>query len=335
MGGAAVHENAVSEPEDPPVGRKRQLDVVDLIAGLDGGAAVLAPLLHPLQRHAEFERQEGHHELLGVGEGLHPETATHVGGDDPDPVRRSPECLGQRRPERVGDLGAAPDREEVCAAIVGGDHTPRLHGVAGEPSGVQPAPADVGGFGERRLDVAETRGDAQRAIIGPVVVKERSTRGQGRRGIGQGRPRFQVGDHPLCSVSGGVRVAGDDHGEWIAHVPDAIGRQQRPVLVAHEGAVVTEGAHQLLLEDSAVSLVGCHGGEPPGEVVAAPAADTPGDVHADDGPVRDMAAHEGHVAHARQVDVGHVAPVAPQQAGILAPSDPSAGRSHQATSMAQ
>ena len=219
--------------------------------------------------------------------------------------------------------------------IVAGHHTARLHGMAGEPSGVQPAPADVGGFGERRLDVAETRGDAQRAIIGPVVVEEGSTRGQGRRGIGHGRQRFQVGDHPLGSVSGGVRVAGDDHGEWIAHVPDAIGRQQRPVLVAHEDAVVAEGAHQSFLEDTAVGLVGCRGGEPPGEVAAAPAADTAGDVHADDGPVRDMAAHEGHVAHARQVDVGHVAPVAPQQAGILAPSGPSAARHSQATSMAQ
>ena len=130
-------------------------------------------------------------------------------------------------------------------------------------------------------------------------------------------------------------MAGADDGEWIAHVPDAIGRQQRPVLVAREDAVVAEGADQLLLEDSAVGLVGCHGGEPPGEVAATPSADTAGELHADDGPVRDMAAHEGHVAHARQVDVGHVTPVAPQQPGVLAPPDPSAGRGHQGTSMAQ
>ncbi len=335
VGGAAVHDDAVANPEDAPVGCQGQFHVVGLVARLDGGGPVLAPLLHPLQGHAQLERQECDDELLGVGQGLDAESAADVGGDHPDPVRRPPERLRQRRPERVGDLGAAPHREEVGSRIVAGHHAARFHGVAGEPPGVQAAPPHVGGRGEGRLDIAEPRGDAQRAIVRPVVVEEGSIRGEGRRGVGHGRKRFQVGDNPLRGIGGGVRIPGDDHGERITDVPDAVGRQQRPVLVAHEDAVVTECVHQPLLEDTAVGLVGRHGREPPGEVGPAPAADAAGDVHADDGRVREMAAHEGNVAHARQLDVGHVVPVATQQAGVLSPPGPGAGRSHRAASAAR
>ena len=139
------------------------------LAAVVGQQELLAPREDDLDRPAGRPRQ-GRDLRLEAELALRAEAAAEVRHDDPDPVLRQAERLGDARPHRERHLRRRPDRDVVALPL--GEDRPRLdrHGVRAVGD-VAARDDDIGaGHGGRgvALDDRRARGDV--AVAGEVLV---------------------------------------------------------------------------------------------------------------------------------------------------------------------
>ena len=83
-----VGEHPGAQAGDRPIAFGGELDVLDLVAAVDGRDEILAAVLHPLHRTPQSYRQMGCEHVLGIDIGFAAETTANLWGDDTDAVLR-------------------------------------------------------------------------------------------------------------------------------------------------------------------------------------------------------------------------------------------------------
>ena len=181
--GAGVAPGVGLDREQLPVGGEPGAQHVAVLAGVGRGQQVLDAVLDPLERdpgHRHGHQAQG--DVLGVEDGLDPEAAADVGGDDADVALGQVEQLGELGAHDVGDLGAGPERQLAVGDLVARDPGPALDGVAAVPVGGHLAVHDDRGLRERGLDVAGTEGAGEQDVVRCLVVHGVGDRVRGRPG---------------------------------------------------------------------------------------------------------------------------------------------------------
>ena len=224
--GAGVIQEDGANAEDPSRLVEGDLRIVDLLPLLVGGHEVLAPVFDPLHRTPEPLRGQRHQDLLGIKHHhLGPESAAHVGGDDPDVGLRQPEHRREPVADRNGGLRAVPDLEQAGARVPRGDDPAGLQGRRRPAVHHQPVPEAARGAGEGALDVPDPL-RVPRADVGPgVLVHERRGRCDRVLEAHRGGERRVLDVHEIERVLGRVPALGDDQRHRFPHIPDGGGRQ--------------------------------------------------------------------------------------------------------------
>ena len=302
--------------EDPAVLAQRQLAVEVDVAREAGRDQVSGAVLDPLHRALGEDRGQDRHHVAGVDRHLVAEPAAEVGGDDPDLVLGQLGDQGDRGAHDVGSLGGHVDRELAGGPVEVGDRAAALHRRGVRPRVVQRDLRDHVGLGERLVGpllVADlpVEGDVVVLVL-LVVADHRRAVGLGLGRVDDRRQRVVLDVDRLARVLGDVGVVGDDAGDLLALEAHLVGGQHGLRVIAerrHPGQVA--GGHHLAGEDQpdARDLVGL------------------ADVDRADAGVRERAAQDLHVQHARQDDVVDVVPAATDEAVVL---DPAAAGAHPA-----
>ena len=115
-------QHGSAQTQDPSVRIHSDRDLPVLVAFLRRREKVLAPVLLPCHRTAQFHCGRGDHRLLGVERRLGAEAAADMGRDHADGIRGRaradrPACRGKMR-----RLRRRPNRQHVAARIVTGQH---------------------------------------------------------------------------------------------------------------------------------------------------------------------------------------------------------------------
>ena len=302
--GVGVHPEA----EDLAVAAQRHLALEVDVAREPGRDEVAGLVLDPLDRALEQDRGQDRADVARVDRHLVAEAAADVGRDDPDHLLgdlghhrdRGPDDVRRLAghvdrelaggPVEVGDRAAALDRRRVAARVVQlqlGDHVGPLEGPVGARLVADlPVVDDVVG------------------LVDLVVADHRRVRGQPLPRVHDDRQRLVVDVDQLARVLGDVRVVGDDAGHLLALEAHLVGREHRLGVIGergHPGEV--PGRHHLAGQHQADA------GQRP----------RPAGVDRLDARVRQRAAQDLHVQHAREHHVVGVVALAPDEAVVLDP----------------
>ena len=215
---ALVEQEPVTEREDGPVPRRRQLGVVDLLARVRGALEVLAPCLDPLDGPPEPRRHHRDQDVLGIDRALGPEPAPHVGRDDTKLAGRQAERLPERALEPVGHLGRAPHGEPVAGRRRLGQDAPRLHRDSRVARHADPRLDAHGRAVQEAIGIADPGLERHAHVVAPGLVDQGRS---GRQTVLHVRDRRQdlvLDLHQLERVLGGVPVGRHHHGHRLADV---------------------------------------------------------------------------------------------------------------------
>ena len=98
-----------------------------LVAAMEAGDEILAPVLHPRDRRLELAREPGHDHEFGRQRHLLAEAAADVGRDHPQIRFRHADQVGDDRPHRVRHLRRTGERHAFAGGIPGRMRGARLH----------------------------------------------------------------------------------------------------------------------------------------------------------------------------------------------------------------
>ena len=305
-------QEARLEAEDAAVVAEPDRDVVDLAALLGGADEVLAPVLGPLDRHAQPVGGEGDEDLLGIElDHLDAEAAADVGGDDLHLL----EAEVEQQAEAGADTGRGLRRvvhQQPALVVEAGDDRAGLERHRSAALDVEVPAEHVVRRGQSGVDVAVLLGDAAHHVVGPVAVHQRRVRLGGAREVGDDRQRLVLDADGAGGVLGDVAVLGHDHGDDLADVADLV-LGERVLRAGGDDRLVRDDQRQRVREPALEVLVGVDG-------VDAFDGERAGDVDVDDAGVRVVRAHEGGVGGMGREVVG-VAAVAGEQTPVLAALD--------------
>ena len=292
------------EPDQLAVSAHRRLDVHPLVSGVTPGDEMLDPVLDPLHRAREQVGGRADRQVLTGRVGLQPERATDVVGAHDDPVGRQAEDRGEVQAQGVrvlvrGVVGEPP-------GFWYGEPGPGLHGHAGVAVLDKGLAHDVVGERERRVDIAPGLLGSPQDVARGVVEQRRGVGRERAVDVGDDRERFEHEIGQLgCVLGEGARL-GDDDGDDVARVPDAVDGQHA---VGRDPQVPRRGS---LEQSGAAGQVGTgeHGGDPW-------CRPSPVDVERHDAGVRLGAAHEVGVQDAGDREIVDETALSGQQTGIL------------------
>ena len=319
--GANIGDDARLQARDGAVALGGEVDVAEEVAAVGGGEEGLGAVLDPLDRGLDQSRKGGGHVLLAVDVDLAAEAAAHLGGDGADLVLAQTHHRRDQGAQDVRVLGRAPDGQVLATGLVLRDHAARFHRVRSEAL-VQHALRDHHvRLGEGRINSAVILGlgglgiDARAtpvALDGDIALKPLVQGGGVRfhRGLGvdDGGKLVVLDLDSVCSVARDVAILGYDDGHGLADVAHLVGRH-REVVGRGEGRANGHRAEvvgQLRPGDDELDAV--HGG-------------SGARIDPRDDAVGDVAALEGEVQHARQLDVIDVGGLALDEARVLAALD--------------
>ncbi len=310
--GAAVHVHEDAQAEQVPLVVVGDLCGVVVLAGVDAGQQVLAPVLDPLHRSPGLHGQHADHDLLREEVALHAEAAAHVGADDPDQVLRHPQRVRQAGAHQVRDLGGRPQGERALGAVVLRDAAAVLHGDPGLPMGQQVDLEGAIGLRKGGIRIAPLEVALDEEVVLPALVQSRGTVADRVLHAGHHLQRLVVHVDEGGGVLREVAIVRQDGGHRLAGEQDALAREARKggALPGRVGRVATDRRGvlgQLCPGDDPMDAWGGLGR---------------GGVDGADAGMRHGAAHEGDLQHAGQDDVVDVVRLAKQEAGILRALDP-------------
>ena len=222
---AGVHLGA--DAGDPAVPGSAHLDVLDVVAAVDGRLVVLAPVLGPLDRPPELHGGEAHQRLVRVRRDLAAEAAAHLGRDDPDPMLRELEHHRAEEAVDVGVLARGPERELPGALVVARHGGTALHGRWKQPLLHDPLRDRHVRALERGLGVAAGHDPGERDVVGDLVVALRRSGLRHLLGIDSALQRVVVHVDQVDRVPRLGPRLGDHHCDAVAHVAHLVVREQR------------------------------------------------------------------------------------------------------------
>jgi len=115
-------------------------------------------------------------------------------------------------------LRGDPDRQQVVALVVRGDCATRLERRGDQAGHAQPLPDDCVRLGEGALDVTGHMTPAHEHVVRRLVVERNLVVGR----LDHRRELLDVEPDQLGRVGRGVARLGDDDGDRLAHVADAV-----------------------------------------------------------------------------------------------------------------
>ena len=217
--GPHVCDHGRPQPCEPAIRLDGHLHVGVGPAPLRRRDKVLTAELDPLDRPSALDGQPRGERGLGPQDAFAAECAADIGHHDPDPVLAPAERAAQLRPGPVGILGGAPQREQICAPVVGGDGAPGLHGGGHDPGDVESSLDYTRGRLERRIDVPAPSGHPHEHVV-PQRFVEKHVAGKGRPRVGHDLEGFIL-DLDERRRIGRRRGALAEHGRHrLPNVPD-------------------------------------------------------------------------------------------------------------------
>ena len=206
---------------DHPVLHRRERQLVDDVAAVDGRDVVLGALLRPLHGTAEPLREHDRERLFGVDVELRPEPAAHVRSDHADLRLGDSDYQLEREAEDVRHLRRRPESHLVGRADLG-EHAARLDRVRDEPRlEVAARDDDIGGV-DRRLDLVGLELPDVALVRAEVAVDERRTVVQRLRDVGVRRERFVTDLDELGRVLREGTTLSDDDRDAITLVASLV-----------------------------------------------------------------------------------------------------------------
>ena len=303
--GPAIDQEMVAEREDAAVIVEAHLHVVDMIAGMAGAHEMLVAVLDPFDRPSEPPRQERNQQILRIDVALDTEASADVGRNHPHARLRHAERGRDLAPHRLG------------ARIVGADHAPAFHRHRGVAMMMEAPREPVPRAAQGGFSIALGGGKLGDQIGSELLVHERCSAAQAVLGIDHRRQRVKFSLYQRRRVLGGMAALGDHHREGFADMAHLVGGEQGLLrvedAVAHRRApfggqrnlMVWHVRQQLRQRDPA------HGKHHPGGGASRRQIDRA------DARMRQRAAHESRVEHARKLDVVDILSLAEQQSGVL------------------
>ena len=210
--------NEIAERDDPAVAREPQLDVVPLIALLGDGQEVLAARLDEAHGAAEGAGEHRHQDVLGVDDGLGPEPAADVLGDDAHGVLGQPEVAREHPAQDLGRLRGRPHGDLAEVGVPARGDRPRLHGHAGAAMEAEALAQHDLGAGEGARRVAHVLGEARDHVAARVDARTVGAERVVERG--DGGERLVLDAERVERVGGLLRALGDDQGQRLPRVRD-------------------------------------------------------------------------------------------------------------------
>ena len=296
--GADLDDRLAAQREELPVRGEGRLHVLHVAAAVGRVHEVLGARLRPLHRTPQAARDPGQQALLGIGGDLAAEAAAHLGRDDADAD------LGQAEADRdlllhaVGRLGRGPDRELLRALVPVGEHRAPLHRHRRDALVHEAQLHHAGGAGEQALEGGVRLGGLVPADVGVELLVDAGRAGLERAlGVDHRRQRVDLHLDVEDGVAGHVAVLRHHHRDGLPDVAHrAVGEERvRHVVHARQDRGAGRAAHlaaQVVVAEDADHAL-------PGAGLRA--------VDAHDPARRVVAAHEGGVEHAVELDVVGVA----------------------------
>ena len=322
VGRADVGHDAVLDPQNGTVPAHRRLDVVGLLARVDGAGHVLAPGLHPLHRAVREDRQQRHQDLFRVEGPLLSVAAADAPEIHVDLQSREPDGVLDQRADGVADLGRAPQAQGLDAGVVVGHHRAGLDGGAGEAAAVDGFLDDDIRFLERGVHIAAGHPERQHDVVVPVLVEAVGAGLQGGRGVHYRRQRVEVHLDQVQRVFGDVAVRGHHRGHRLADEAHLVPCEAVVVEELDGGVAALERVPALERERrqrvDIAQLPHLLAGQPGHH---ARQRQRLGEVHLADARVGSGAPVHRHVQHVRQLDVEGVARLTPEDVRVLLARD--------------
>ena len=325
IGRADVGHDLVFHAEDGAVPAHRRLDVMGLLAGVNGAGHVLAPGLHPLDGTVRENGQQRHQDLLRIEGPLLPVAAADAPEIHVDLQVRERDGVLDQRSDDVPDLGGGPYAQRLAAGVVVGHHRPGLDGGAGEAAAVDLLLDDDVRLTKGGIDVAAGHPERQHDVVVPVLVETLGPRLQGRRRIHHRRQRVELHFHEIQRVLGDVPIRGHHRGHGLAHEPHLVPCQAIVIEELDGGVAALERIPALKRErrqrvdvaelpNLLAGQAGYHAGQ----------LQRLGKIHLPDPRVGRRTPVHRHMQHLRQVDVEGVAGLPPENFRVFLAHDGSA-----------
>ena len=290
------------------------LEIPMLVALLDGGEKMLAPVLDPFDRPAQEEACASERHLLRIHHELGAEAAADVRRHDPQLIFIETQHSHEKAAHLVGELRRRPERQPVLVGVVDGDRAASLDRVraaavlleidADAPRGARE--------GIRGVAIGLLELDQEVALAGPVGA--RRLRGERVAAIGDRGQRFVIDGNQRRSVFGNVARPRDHDRHRLADKGDLVLGKRKRRDVARELRRAKLKRQPLLREER------CKIAERQHRVDAGAGTRGRG-VDATDCSVGVRAAHECRLEHAGKGKIGDEAALAREQRRILEPPD--------------
>ena len=188
---------------------------------------MLAAILDPLHRPAQFARQERDQQIFRIDMAFDAETAADIERDAADAGLRKFQHRGRLAPQPMHDLGRRPDRHRIGPRIVQSDHAAAFHRHGGVAMMIKAPLQPMRRARKRAVGVAFANREGADQVGAELVVDDGCARGERQFGIEHGRQRIEIEIDQLGCVFRRIAVLRHDDSHRLADVPDLIVRQQR------------------------------------------------------------------------------------------------------------
>ncbi len=302
-GGADVGGDRGLVGQDAAVVVVADVEVVDLLAGVDAARQRLEPILAPAHGPPGDAGQHRHRALLAGEVLLRSEATAHVGHDHAHVGLAQAAGVGHDGAQLVRLLVRRQQREPPGGGVDGRLGAVPLEGEGGDAVVVDPLGEAVGCGREGGVGGVEPGGQVEEHVGAPLGVQQWCVGADGGEGVHHGRERIDVDVDQLGGVLGHGPGGGDDRGQRFADVAHGAVGEQAP----RQGLGGGDRQHVGHRPRPGGGQVGLgHHRHDAGEAEGAGRRDRP------DPGVGHRAADERHVAQAGDVVVGQVAAPAGQ-----------------------
>ncbi len=213
--------------DDPALGVERHRRVRNAVAAMIIAGERFRTRGDPFDRPAAAPRRPQHQRVLGIGIGLHPEAAAHIGRDHAQPGLGDVQNRGrEHRAHAVRVLRGGVKCIGFLAGAVFADRAARLQRIGRKPLAPQGKTHDMRRLGERGVGrILASRCQRKADIPRAIRPHQRRARCRRRFDIGHGRERLVADAHEI----GGIARLGlglrHDEGDAVADAADMARRR--------------------------------------------------------------------------------------------------------------
>ena len=224
--GADVDPDVAAQAEDGAVAVERDLEIAFGLARMGDRHEMLAAVLDPFHRPAEFAGREGDQEILRIELAARAKAAADVVLDIVDRLFRQIHHRRHGAAVEERQLGRARHAEPSGRGVPFRQQAARLHGHRGHPLHAELLAAGIGGGAEGGVDIAGIGGEHGGAIACGAGDQQRLGAHRGVA-VGQRRQMLDVEHHRLRAVLGLFRAVGENDRDRLADIAHHVIGQHR------------------------------------------------------------------------------------------------------------